>query len=165
MTNDKPTDYAAIIRAANAKMPALPSWLELGKRIYAPKYGIGEVISLLGKRLIVKFPGYSIPVQFKDWSLSLQANEISPEPTTQVTSETLLNKLSQSPSQVNTAQIQAIPHSQFRILATDLAESLTTVDITPPLLGDLYPCPGDLPGQLRSALTSIGINNLYSHQL
>jgi DEAD/DEAH box helicase domain-containing protein len=105
MTNDKPTDYAAIIRAANAKTPAPPNWLELGKRIYAPNYGVGEVISLLGKRLIVKFPKYSIPVQFKDWSLSLQANEISPEPTTQVTSEILQSKLSQSSSGVNIAQI------------------------------------------------------------
>ncbi len=63
------------------------------------------------------------------------------------------------------AQIQAIPDSRFRVLAAEIAESLTNVDITPPSIGELYPCPSDLPVQLRSALTRIGINNLYSHQL
>jgi len=56
MTDDKPTDYAALIRA-NAATPDLPDWLKASKRIHSPRYGIGEIISLLGNRLIVKFPG------------------------------------------------------------------------------------------------------------
>jgi len=45
MTDDKPTDYAALIRAANAATPDLPDWLKASKRIHSPRYGIGEIIS------------------------------------------------------------------------------------------------------------------------
>lgn len=52
MTNDKSTDYAAIIRAAQETVPAPPDWLGVGKHIYSSEHGVGEVIALLGKRLL-----------------------------------------------------------------------------------------------------------------
>ncbi len=144
MTDDKPTDYAAIIRTANAATPELPDWLKPGLRIHSPQYGIGEVISLLGNRLIVKFPGMSIPVQFKDWSLSVQSGEIHPEHLAPTSPVILPDEIPQSTSKVSFAEIQAIPQLQFRAIATQLAE-ITAVEITPPSTGELYPIPKDLP--------------------
>ena len=76
MTETKPTDYAAIIRTANVATPAPPDWLKPGKQVAAEELGIGEIISLLGKRLIVKFPGNSMPVQFTDWPFLVQSGKI-----------------------------------------------------------------------------------------
>ena len=164
MTDDKPTDYAAIIRTANAATPNPPDWLQQGKRIHSPQYGIGEVISLLGNRLIVKFPGSSTPVQFKDWSLSVQSGEIDPEHLAPISPEILPDEIPQSTSRVSFAEIQAIPQLQFRAIATQLAE-ITAVEITPPSTGEVYPIPKDLPTGLHKALKQIGINSLYSHQV
>jgi len=164
VTEAKDTDYAAIIRAANAVTPELPEWLKPGKRIQSPQYGIGQIISLLGKRLVVKFPGYSVPQLFKDWSLSVQSGEIQPIAPT-LTSPVLPDKLSLFPTRVSVTEIQAIPQLQFRTLATQLAESLTAISVTPPSRGELYPIPKDLPLVLQTALSKIGINSLYSHQV
>ncbi|NER08374.1 MAG: hypothetical protein F6K17_40450, partial [Okeania sp. SIO3C4] len=38
---DKPTDYAAILRAGGSQLPLPPEWLKIGAKIYSPKYGIG----------------------------------------------------------------------------------------------------------------------------
>jgi DEAD/DEAH box helicase domain-containing protein len=67
VTNDKPTDYAALIRAANQTVGEPPEWLTTGKHVYSPEYGVGEVMALLGKRLIVKFVEEVNPTQFGDW--------------------------------------------------------------------------------------------------
>ncbi|MDJ0556995.1 MAG: hypothetical protein QNJ68_21645 [Microcoleaceae cyanobacterium MO_207.B10] len=52
---DKPTDYAAIIRATETKIPLIPEWLKTGSTIYSSEYGIGKITAILGKRLIVDF--------------------------------------------------------------------------------------------------------------
>jgi DEAD/DEAH box helicase domain-containing protein len=72
VTNDKPTDYAALIRAANQTVGEPPEWLTTGKHVYSPEYGVGEVMALLGKRLIVKFVEEVNPTQFGDWKKRTQ---------------------------------------------------------------------------------------------
>ena len=54
MSDNKPTDYAAIIRAAQSTVPEPPEWLTTGKHIYSPEYGVGEVMAILGKRSLVR---------------------------------------------------------------------------------------------------------------
>ncbi len=49
MTDNKPTDYAAIIRAVNQAIPEPPRWLSVGQQVYCPEYGVGEVMGLLGE--------------------------------------------------------------------------------------------------------------------
>ncbi len=120
---------------------------------------------MLGKRLIVKFPGYSVPVMFKDWLLSVQSGEVHPEHYAPTTPEILPDEVSKSPVKVSFTQIQAIPRLQFQAIATELVESLTAVEITPHSTGELYPIPKDLPKGLQTALNQMGINSLYSHQV
>ncbi|RCJ41957.1 hypothetical protein A6769_38530 [Nostoc punctiforme NIES-2108] len=69
--SNKPTDYAAIIRAANQTIPEPPEWLSAGRYVYSPEYGVGEVMALLGRRLIVKFVEEVKPTQFGDWEQAL----------------------------------------------------------------------------------------------
>lgn len=165
MTNFQPTDYAALIRAASTATPTTPDWLETGKQVFAPKYGTGNVIALLGKRLIVKFPEYSIPVQFKDWQEAVQVGEVQPLTPAPITQEIVPNELPFSSSRVSLAQIQAIAQPQFRAIAHQLAESLTAISISLPTTGELYAIPSSLPLGLQTAFNQIGINRLYSHQV
>lgn len=161
MTTGKPTDYAAIIRAANTATPDLPNWLGSGKLISSPQYGRGKVISQLGNRLIVQFSGNSI--QFPDWQQAVAEGEILPLAAVPA-KEIPVNELPSS-SRVSEEEIQAIPQPEFRAIAQDLANILTAVSITPPVRGKLYPIPKDLPKVLQIALSRVGIAGLYAHQL
>nr|WP_322710884.1 hypothetical protein [Nostoc sp. ChiSLP03a]MDZ8212027.1 hypothetical protein [Nostoc sp. ChiSLP03a] len=38
MTDNKPTDYAVVIRAANQTVPEPPEWLSAGKYVYSPGF-------------------------------------------------------------------------------------------------------------------------------
>ncbi len=163
MTQARGIDYAAIIRAASTATPTPPDWLKPGKQIFSPNRGTGAIVSLLGKRLIVKFLGQSTPVQFSDWQQALQAGEIHPDAST--TPETLSDERSTNLTRVSEKELLAIPHPQFRSLATDLADSLTTIRIVNPLNGERHPIPSSLPIGLQTALKRLGINGLYSHQL
>ncbi|MFS8119769.1 MAG: hypothetical protein ACMG55_14970, partial [Microcoleus sp.] len=79
MTDPKPTDYAAIIRAVESNSERKhPEWLDSGKPVCSPKYGQGKVFSWLGNTLVVQFPGYSIPVMYKNWQQSVETGEITP---------------------------------------------------------------------------------------
>ena len=85
MTNPEPTDYAALIRAVTPNSARNhPEWLDPGQQVFSPKYGQGLVVSWVGNTLIVKFPGYSIPVQYKNWQQAVEKSEIAPRdaPTT-----------------------------------------------------------------------------------
>ncbi len=164
MTNSKTTDYAALIRAANTATPDIPDWLKVGQLISSPQYGRGEVISLLGKRLIAKFSGNSTPVQFLDWQQVVANGEILPlalAPTKEIPPNEFVTRL----SRVSDEEIQAIPQLEFRAIATELANSLTAVRIVPPATGELCPIPKDLPNELHIALRRVGITSLYEHQL
>jgi len=61
----------------------------------------------------VKFPGISIPVQFKDWSLSVQSGEMHPEHPAPTSLEILPDEIPQSTNGVSFAEIQAIPQPHF----------------------------------------------------
>jgi len=79
MTNPDPTDYAALIRAVTPNSERKhPEWLDPGQQLFSPKYGQGLVVSWVGNTLIVKFPGYSIPVQYKNWQQAVERGEIAP---------------------------------------------------------------------------------------
>ncbi|MGB7441924.1 MAG: DEAD/DEAH box helicase [Coleofasciculaceae cyanobacterium] len=159
MKKNKPTDYTALIRAVKAKTSSIPDWLTLGRKIYAPKYGTGEVISLLGKRLIMKFPGVSQPVQFQDWQKAIQEGEICASNSAATGGNFLVQ------SGVSEGQIAAIPQPKFREIARELRENLTAVEIMPAKAGELSAFPQNLPVSLKKALKKVGINHLYSHQL
>src|SRR4028119_2218823 len=164
MTHPEPTDYAALIRAvALCGERKHPEWLDPGQQVFSPKYGQGKVISWVGNTLIVKFPGYSIPVQYKNWQQAVEKSEIAPGEA---------SKTPESPSQaeesgagevqpasfspVSAASIAAIPQPTFRAVALELASHLSAVGITPPQPGSLYAIPKDLPRALPNALRGLG---------
>src|SRR4028119_668994 len=79
MTNPESTDYAALIRAVTPNSERKhPEWLDPGQQLFSPKYGQGKVVSWMGNTLILKFPGYSIPVQYKNWQQAVEKSEITP---------------------------------------------------------------------------------------
>jgi DEAD/DEAH box helicase domain-containing protein len=173
MTNPDPTDYAALIRAVipNSERKH-PEWLDPGQQLFSPKYGQGTVISWVGNTLIVKFPGYSIPVPYKNWQQAVERGEIAPgeaSKTPESLSEAEENGAGEVPSasfsQVSAAEIAAIPEPKFRAIALELASNLSAVRITPPASGSLSPIPQDLPSPLQNALRGLGIKELYSHQI
>lgn len=173
MTNPEPTDYAALIRAVTlCGERKHPEWLDPGQQVFSPLYGQGKVVSWVGNTLIVKFPGYSIPVQYKNWQQAVEKSEIAPgdAPTTpESSSEAEGNCAGEvqpaSFSQVSAAEIAAIPQPKFRAIALELASNLSAVRITPPTSGSLYAIPRDLPWALQNALRRLGIHKLYSHQI
>ena len=173
MTNPKPTDYAALIRAVAAGSERKhPEWLDPGQPLCSPKYGQGEVMSWVGNTLIVKYPGYSIPVPYKNWQQAVERGEIAPGnvPTTPESSsqaeESGAGEVQPASfSQVSAASIAAIPQPKFRAVALELASHLSAVRITPPASDSLYAIPRDLPWALQNALRELGIKELYSHQI
>src|SRR4028119_573392 len=173
MTNPEPTDYAALIRAVTPNSERKhPEWLDPGQQLFSPQYGQGEVISWLGNTLIVKFPGYSILVLYKNWQQAVERSEIAPgeasktpEPSSESEENGANEVQSASFSQVSAASIAAIPQPKFRAVALELASHLSAVGITPPEPGSLYAIPKDLPWALQNALWGLGIEELYSHQI
>ncbi|MEG4518784.1 DEAD/DEAH box helicase [Microcoleus sp. AT9b-C5] len=170
MTNPEPVDYAALIRAVTPNSERKhPEWLDPGQPLFSPKRGQGEVMSWMGNILIAKFPGYLIPVQFKNWQQSVETGEIAPVSAPASSSQSEENGAGEvqatSFSQVSAAEIAAIPQPQFRAIAQELASNLSAVRITPPASGSLSAIPKDLPSPLQNALRGLGIHQLYSHQI
>jgi len=164
MADNKPTDYAALIQAAQTAVPKPPEWLAVGKYIYSLEHGLGEVVALLGKRLIVQFLEDVSPIHFADWPLAVERSEIiSRSPATassgnkgEVTSDTL---------RISPEQISRIPLVSFQAIAYELASNLVAIDITEGQPGVFHLLPPDLPLPLCSALERIGVTKLYSHQV
>jgi DEAD/DEAH box helicase domain-containing protein len=164
VTDNKPTDYAAIIRAANQTVPEPPEWLGAGKYVYSPEYGIGEVMALLGRRLIVKFVEEVKPTQFGDWEQALALGSIKASNANLVSSATLLEDNNAAATTI-IEQIQQIPQVVFQSVAQELIASIRAVDIKNANQGIIHLLPGDLPPALRLALQNNGITQIYSHQL
>ncbi len=164
MTESKPTDYAAIIRAANQTIPESPEWLNPGKHIYSPEYGVGEVMAVLGRRLIVKFVEEVKPTQFEDWEHAISIGAIKSSNANLVSSKTFLEEDNAAITTIS-EHIQKIPHLAFQSVAQELITNITAVDIKNPHQGIVHPVPSDLPPALRLALQNNGITNIYSHQL
>ena len=113
--NDKPTDYAAILKAGN-QVPSPPEWLEIGNQVYCPKYGIGQITAVLGKRLIVDFLENHEPVHFSDWQIAINEKQIEPRDIT------ILNNDKLKPpekSKINSAEIEAICRPVFKNIAKE----------------------------------------------
>lgn len=165
MTNDKPTDYAAIICAAQTPLPEPPDWLRVGKHIYSSEHGIGEVMAMLGKRLIVRFLEDITPTQFSDWPSAVAEGQILASNNVLAVAHTPLSEVVGDNPRVSQEDIQAIPNLAFRAIAQELSPSLVAVDITQGNAGVVYSLPKDLPSELRSGLNRIGIKSLYSHQV
>ncbi len=165
MASDRPTDYADLIRRAQSPIPEPPDWLAVGKLIYSPEQGIGEVIALLGKRLIVRFLEDIKPTQIADWTLAVAQKQISQTNATQKHTRTSTVVTSADALSAFAEQIGAIPSLSFRAVAQELASKLEAINITTSQAGILHPLSADLPLPLRHALHTIGITSLYSHQV
>lgn len=165
MASDRPTDYADLIRRAHSPIPEPPDWLTVGKLIYSPKQGIGEVIALLGKRLIVRFLEDIKPTQIADWTVAVAQKQISQTNATQKRTSTLAIATSTDALSAFAEQIGAIPSLSFRAVAQELASKLAAINITASQSGIVHPLSADLPLPLRQALHTIGITSLYSHQV
>ena len=116
MTQPKSTDYAATIRAAKEAIAQPSDLLALGNAVHSPHYGTGKVIRILGNRLIVKFPGYSVPVQFKEWEQALQSGEIVPQVTAKMPSQ-LPKEVAQNSADISLELLQTINQPKFRAIA------------------------------------------------
>lgn len=164
MSDTNKTDYTAIIRAAQSTASEPPEWLTTGKTVYSPEYGVGEVMAILGKRVIVKFVEEVKPTQFEDWEDALAKGSIKAG-NTGLTSYT--PSISEGSSQASTIaqQIQQIPDIGFQAIAQEFAESIMTVDVKGANEGISHPLPKNLPPSLRIALERIGITTIFDHQL
>jgi DEAD/DEAH box helicase domain-containing protein len=164
MTENQPTDYAAIVRAASEIVPSPPDWLKVGQNIYSNQQGVGEILAVLGKRLIIKFIESTGPTQLPDWPVAVQSGQIQPRNTPLPEANNPPEIIGSSP-RISQSQIQAIPDLTFRALAHELSHICTRVEVTNGQAGVLHPLPTSLPSTLISALNRIGIKNLYSHQI
>ncbi|MGD1804565.1 DEAD/DEAH box helicase [Dapis sp. BLCC M126] len=158
---DKPTDYAAIIRAGN-QLPSPPEWLKIGAKIYSPEYGIGQITAVLGKRLIVDFLENHSPVHFSDWQIAINEKHINRRD-----SAIFNQKKFKQPqkSQIPVAEIEAISRPVFQTIAQEFIDNLVAIENTPPTPGKLYPLPKDLPITLQNSLAQQNITELYEHQI
>lgn len=159
MASDRPTDYADLIRRAQSPIPQPPDWLTVGKLIYSPEQGIGEVIALLGKRLIVRFLEDIKPTQIADWTVAVAQKQISQTNATQNHTRTSTVVTSADALSAFAEQIGAIPSLAFRAVAQELASKLAAINITTSQAGILHPLSADLPLPLRHALHTIGITS------
>lgn len=154
----KPLDYAALIKAVkNTELSS--SKLAPGTEIHSQQYGEGSVVAYLGETLIAKFPGYSMPQQFKNWQEAFNSGELSLK---------LLNNIEAKPSVSEDSfaeQIKAITNPVFKQIARELGEKITHIHSTPSSPGTKYPLPPDLPDALKTALKGVGCLSLYGHQL
>lgn len=145
MASDRPTDYADLIRRAHLPIPEPPDWLAVGKLIYSPEQGIGEVIALLGKRLIVRFLEDIKPTQIADWTVAVAQKQISQTNATHKRDQTNAIATSGDALSTHTKQIEAIPSLAFRAVAQELASSLAAINITASQSGIVHPLSADLP--------------------
>ncbi|MGK7904508.1 MAG: DEAD/DEAH box helicase [Hormoscilla sp.] len=169
MTESQPPDYAAIIRAAKSAPSNTPDFFAPGRTVHSPRYGTGKVIRILDRRLIVKFPGYSVPVQFKDWPQAVQSGEVVPE-TSAIAPETVRETLEgdvqpNSDGGIAFELIQAINKPEYRAIASHFSANIADITIVPASPGKRYPIPEDLPPTLVQGLQRVGITSLYGHQL
>lgn len=146
-------DYAALVKAVSHSSPTPPDWLAVGQQIYSSTYGFGQVIGVLGSRLVVDFEKLASHVSFSNWQNAVETGSV-------VKAEDA-SALWTSPA----LDLEQISHPVFKDVAVELADNLIAVETTPPDDGELYSLPDDLPAAFRTALSRIGISQIYSHQL
>jgi hypothetical protein len=74
--NELPTDMAALLRAANRKLPSPPDWLVVGNWVHCTDTGWGEVTAILGARLVVKLDSGEL-AQIPDWPAAVESKLVS----------------------------------------------------------------------------------------
>ncbi|MDV3001111.1 MAG: ATP-dependent RNA helicase DbpA [Chroococcopsis gigantea SAG 12.99] len=166
-------DPAALFRTLKQESQDVPPYLRVGKTVHSPQYGTGEVAGSLKNCLIVKFPGYSIPVSFPDWQQAIKSGELipseaeKPQKDEAATKSPQLDNQEQEPAWVSpfSDRIQQIEKPEFRSLAGELAEQIQYINTIRAVKGEKYQLPEDLPAPLRKALNDVGIKYLYEHQL
>ena len=153
MSKSEPSrpDYAALIKAVAETSLTLPEWLEVGQAVYSPTYGFGQIMGVLGQRLIVDFDKSSEPISISNWSVAVE--------------QRMLVKAADAPQPNQTPDLQQISHPIFQNIAEQLADNLVSIETILPTDGELHPLPSDLPAVLQSALKEMGITQIYSHQL
>jgi len=154
----KPVDYAALIKAVkNTELSS--SKLVPGTLIHSHQYGEGTVVGYLGETLIAKFPGYSMPQQFKNWAEAFNSGQLSLQQSKNVEAKPDLKEDSFA------EQIKSITNPVFKQIARELGDKITHIHSTPSSPGKTYPLPFDLPEALKTALKGVGCVSLYGHQL
>jgi DEAD/DEAH box helicase domain-containing protein len=150
--SNKPTDYAAIIKAVNIPKKELPHWVETGNQVVSEKHGPGEILQVLGDRCFIKFKAFPL-------NLMIDIDQLTP-----IISE---KEISEKPSNYNSdiIAIKSIPQRQFRAIAEELSANINHLHIEPPTEGEIYPIPEQLPQGLKTALNTIGITYFYGHQI
>ncbi|MCC5626001.1 hypothetical protein [Nostoc sp. CHAB 5715] len=81
--------------------------------------GVGEVMALLGRRLIVKFVEEVNPTQFGDWEEAIALGSIQSSNANLVSSTTLPEDTNAVTATVS-ERIQQIPHLAFQSVAQEL---------------------------------------------
>jgi hypothetical protein len=76
----KQNDATATSLAANRKLPELPDWLAIGKRVHCQERGWGEVQAVSGIKLVLKLDSGDSH-HILGWADAIKAKLITPEPT------------------------------------------------------------------------------------
>jgi DEAD/DEAH box helicase domain-containing protein len=162
-SSDRPIDYAAIARSTMKSSGQKPSWLIVGGSICAPSRarGIGEITTILGDRIIVKFPNYSVPVLINNWQEALINQEIFPPDHKNVAEDLSQQEI----YDVTNEDIATIPHPEFQAIATSFQPALAAIRVLGETEGISHPLPTDLPEILQATLRGQGYTHLWSHQL
>jgi DEAD/DEAH box helicase domain-containing protein len=144
------TNYRSIFQSNFDSSPNPPNWLNIQSQIYSPQYGRGEVLTVLGMKLIVQFAEI---ITFPHWKEAIDSEQIMPA--------------SRAPEIETFTEIDRIGRDSFKAIARELSalHKLKHVHITPERGSNTSPFPENLPSELLDALQNMGIDRLYSHQL
>jgi len=142
-------DYAKLLENAYQRSPEPPDWLQPGRPVYVPNRGLGHVVDLLGRRILVAFGNEHCDLG--DWQHALQQNQLLPP---------------ESAPQQSQLKVGNIGTPTFRALATHLQQQgiLRDIQRSSARAATTDPIPSDLPESLKGALEQLGIDALYCHQ-
>jgi DEAD/DEAH box helicase domain-containing protein len=141
MNSNSIPNYVALIKASEEHLHP-PDWLAIGKAIYSPKHGLGEVVGIIGNQLVANFSKENQPISL-NWVSAIASQELMP--------------CSES--------AQPLLGAGFEEIGLGLAETIAYTETIPPIDGELFPLPDDLPIALSNSLKAVGIEQIYSHQL
>jgi len=142
-------NYARLVKISE-EVTNPPEWLIPGCAIASKDFGRGTVVAIVGSQLIANFAALSQPISF-DWATAIE-------------NKSLTVPSGDIPLQGGIDSLQ-ISQPLFGQIARELADSLVSSQITPPHTGKLQQLPCDLPQVLLNALHTVGVNQLYSHQI
>lgn len=121
-----------------------------GTAIQSKDYGRGTVVAVVGSQLIANFAALNQPISF-DWAAAIENKSLT-VPSGDIPLQ----------GDIDSSQIS---QPLFGQIARELADSLVSSQVTPPHAGELQQLPCDLPDVLLNALHTVGVNQLYSHQI